>query len=214
MPKEIEKSLRIVCDYLQMHQEMKVSDCIMVLGTYDERVAERGAELFLEGFAPLVVCSGGLSQFANSHWQESEAEHFAGIIRGMGVSASKILIENRAMNTGENAALIRELLADKGIVVGSAIIVQKPYMERRSYATFKKAWPELEVIATSPKLKIEQYPTAEVSMEKVINSLVGDFQRIMLYPEKGFSIPQEVPQEAVTAFKYLVAAGYDKRLIK
>ena len=31
------------------------------------------------------------------------------------------------------------------------IVVQKPYMERRSYATFKKVWPEKEIIVTSLK---------------------------------------------------------------
>lgn len=213
MPKEIEKALRIVCDYLQMHQEVRASDCIMVLGTYDERVAERGAELFLEGLAPLVVCSGGLSQFANSHWQESEAEHFAGIIRGMGVPAEKIIIEEKSLNTGDNAIFTKKLLEDRGIIIKSAILVQKPYMERRSYATFKKVWPELEILVTSPKLDIEEYATPEVSMDRVVNSLVGDLQRIMIYPERGYSIAQDVPQEVKESFDVLVAAGYDKRLL-
>jgi uncharacterized SAM-binding protein YcdF (DUF218 family) len=214
IPEKIKNQLEIVCDYLQMHQEIKQADCIMVLGTYDERLAQRGVELFLQGFAPLIVFSGGLGEFAKNHWHESEADHFAKIAIDMGVPQDKVLIENKALNTGENATLIRKLLANKDINIRSAILVQKPYMERRSYATFRKVWPELDIKVTSPELTIEEYPTDGVTMERVINSLVGDLQRIMVYPEKGFSIPQEVPPEVEQAFNALVAAGYNKRLIQ
>ena len=36
------------------------SDLILVLGSHDTRVAERGAELFLNNYAPLILFSGGL----------------------------------------------------------------------------------------------------------------------------------------------------------
>jgi len=44
--KEAIELARKVCDYLMMHYELKKVDCILVLGTYDERLAVRGAELF------------------------------------------------------------------------------------------------------------------------------------------------------------------------
>jgi len=43
--------------------------------------------------------------------------------------------------------------------------------------------------------------------------MVGDFQRILIYPQKGFQVPQPVPPEAVAAFKELVAAGFSQSLI-
>jgi hypothetical protein len=50
-------------------------------------------------------------------------------------------------------------------------------------------------------------------MERVINAMVGDLQRIRLYPAKGFQIPQEIPEDVWAAFEKLVAWGFDKHLV-
>ena len=51
---------KILWKYHHMDHVLERSDCIFVLGSHDTRVAERGAELFLEGWAPLLIFSGGL----------------------------------------------------------------------------------------------------------------------------------------------------------
>jgi hypothetical protein len=51
-------------------------------------------------------------------------------------------------------------------------------------------------------------------MEKVINIMVGDLQRIKIYPEKGFQVYQEIPEEVWDAYERLVILGFDKHLIK
>ena len=70
----------------------------------------------------------------------------------MGVPRANILIENQSTNTGENVRLTRQLLAERGLDPESFILVQKPYMERRSFATFRKVWPEKRVTVTSPQV--------------------------------------------------------------
>jgi uncharacterized SAM-binding protein YcdF (DUF218 family) len=87
-------------------------------------------------------------------------------------------------------------------------------MERRSFATFKKHWPDKKLVVTSPQISFEEYPTEEISMEKVINIMVGDLQRIKIYPEKGFQVYQEIPGEVWDAYERLVILGFDKHLIK
>jgi uncharacterized SAM-binding protein YcdF (DUF218 family) len=87
-------------------------------------------------------------------------------------------------------------------------------MERRSYATFKKQWPDKELQVTSPQLSFAAYPTEEISLEHVINIMVGDLQRIKLYPEKGYQIYQEIPQAVWEAYELLVSMGYDEQLVK
>lgn len=79
-------------------------------------------------------------------------------------------------------------IAEKGIDIDHFIIVQKLYMERRSYATFKKHWPDKKLVVTSPQFDLEDYATDEIPLEKVINIMVGDLQRIKLYPARGFQI--------------------------
>jgi hypothetical protein len=47
-----------------------------------------------------------------------------------------------------------------------------------------------------------------------ISIMVGDLQRIRLYPAKGFQIHQDIPDDVWTAYEELVAAGYDKHLLE
>lgn len=51
-------------------------------------------------------------------------------------------------------------------------------------------------------------------MERVINIMVGDLQRIQVYAEKGFQIHQHIPNEIWNAYERLVSIGFDRQLIK
>jgi hypothetical protein len=87
-------------------------------------------------------------------------------------------------------------------------------MERRTYATFKKVWSEKEIVVTSPMLSFEEYVNDDFPKDYVINVMVGDLQRIKVYPEKGFQIPQDIPENVWEAYEYLVSEGYTAQLIK
>src|SRR5258708_3584768 len=190
-------------DYLQLDQQIEKSDAILVLCSHDKRVAERAAQLFLDEWAPLLVFSGGLGSITRTFWTQPEADQFAAIAVGMGVPQEKILIENRSTNTGENFRFTRQLLLERGIDPRKFIVVQKPYMERRSFATFRKMWPEKEVIVTSPQVAfdeyLESYANQELSVDDFIGIMVGDLQRIKVYGERGFQIPQEIPRDIWSA---------------
>lgn len=202
--------------YHQLHHELAPADAILVLCSHDRRVAERGARLFLDGYGPLLIFSGGLGSITRTLWQEPEADQFASLAVSMGVPRDRILIENRSTNTGENIRFTRDLLAAHGLDPRRFILVQKPYMERRSYATFRKVWPEKDVIVTSPRVTMDEY-LREYSHEgltarEVIAIIVGDLQRIRVYAERGFQIHQEIPRGVWEAFEELVRAGYGGRL--
>ncbi len=201
-------------DYHQVHHSLEKSDCILVLGSHDLRVAERGAELYLQGYAPILIFSGGLGNFTQGMWTEKEADKFAAIAIKQGVPVESILIENMSTNTGENILFTQKLLASKGLSPESFIVVQKPYMERRSYATFKQHWPEKKLLVTSPQISFEDYPNEDIPLERVINIMVGDLQRIKEYPAKGFQVYQEIPANVWDAYEQLIAAGFNKHLMK
>ena len=203
---------RKLWDYHHMHHIPAQSDCILALGSHDLRVADRAAELYLEGWAPILLLSGGLGYLTKGMWKDAEADRFARIALDKGVPAEAIFIENKSTNTGENIQFTRRLLDEKGLHPRQFLLVQKPYMERRSYATFKKQWPDKDLLVTSPQISFDDYPNDEIPMERVINSMVGDLQRIRIYPEKGFQIPQEIPNEVWAAYEKLVAWGFNKHL--
>lgn len=201
-------------NYNKLGMHLERADVIIVLCSHDIQVADRGAQLFHKGWAPFIVMSGGQGELTARLFDRPEADLFAERAVSLGVPGNKIWIENRSTNTGENVAFTRSLLAERDQAVSKAIAVQKPYMERRTYATFKMVWPEPELIVTSPQTSFHEYKSAKVSREEMIHIIVGDTQRIKLYPEMGYQIPQEIPDEVWQAYEELVKRGYSKRLIK
>ena len=203
--------------YHHLNHQLSPADAILVLCSHDTVVAKRAAELFLQGLAPLLILAGGLGTITRQLWREPEADQVARIAAAMGVPGDRMLIENRSTNTGENVAFTRALLAARAIEAESFIVVQKPYMERRSYATFRKVWPEKRVIVTSPQESMDdylrRYSHAALSADDVISIMVGDLQRIRLYPAKGFQIHQDIPEDVWQAYEQLVEAGYDRHLV-
>lgn len=217
MDERIRPLVEKIWNYHQLHHDLSHADAILALCSHDTIVAERAAELFLEGWAPLLIFAGGLGVITKHLWSEPEADQFARIAIGMGVPERCILTENRSTNTGENVRFTREMLAARGITPRKFILVQKPYMERRTFATFRKFWPEPEIIVTSPRMALDdylaRYSHEKLSPDDVISIMVGDLQRIRLYPEKGFQIPQEIPADVWAAYEELVRAGYDRNLV-
>jgi len=207
----------IIWNYHLMKHQIAKADVILVLCSHDERVAERGAQLFLEGWASLIVFSGGRGAITKTLWDEPEAEHFARIAISLGVPRESILLETNSTNTGENIKFTRKLFEERGLDPQKFIVVQKPYMERRAFATFRKFWPEKDVLVTSPQVSfrryLKEYSNRALSPADVISIMVGDLQRIKLYPALGFQIAQDIPDEVWRAFEALVRAGYDKYLI-
>lgn len=209
--------IKTLWEYHLMNQKIEKADCILALGSHDVLTGETGARLFLDGWAPFLIFSGGLGRLTEGVWNRTEAERFADIAVNMGVPQDRIIIENRSTNTGENILFTKRLLEDMNMDFNKFIVVQKPYMERRAFATFKKLWPEKEVIVTSAQMDFECYCSHlknEVSMDEIISIMVGDLQRIKVYPEKGYQIPQEIPIEVWSAFESLVRTGYNKYLIE
>jgi hypothetical protein len=90
-------------------------------------------------------------------------------------------------------------------------------MERRSYATFRQYWPEKQVVVTSPQATfddyIAQYTHSSLTADDVVAIMLGDLQRIRFYPELGYQIAQEIPEDVWDAYEELVKAGYDGFLI-
>ena len=217
MNPRIQQLAQKLWDYHQLNHELSKADAVLVLCSHDMAVAERGAQLLLDGWAPLLIFSGGLGSITARLWQEPEADQFARVATGLGVPNELILIENRSTNTGENILFTRRLLAERQIDPRKFIVVQKPYMERRSYATFRKLWPEKDLVVTSPRVSFEEYlgrySNQALSPDDVVSIMVGDLQRLRVYPERGFQIPQEIPASVWSAFEELVHAGFDRHLV-
>jgi uncharacterized SAM-binding protein YcdF (DUF218 family) len=139
--------------------------------------------------------------------------HYRDHARSLGVPDEAILIEPAATNTAENLIRSRQLLADRGITPRSVMLISRPYQQRRAYATCRKIWPDVEVICQSIPAPLDDYIASIGDADRVVNMLVGDTQRIELYAQRGYAIPQPMPDDVREAYQRLVDRGYTARLV-
>lgn len=219
MPSNLDVLAKKLYEYHQFHHDLKKSDLILVPTSNDLRVAEYAAKLYHEGWAPKILFSGDrparTDDIRMTHWGMPEAEKFKEVAVAGGVPESDIIVENRSTNTGEVVRFSYELLKSLDMIPRTVILLEKPSMERRVWAIFKKQWPDstTEAVVTSPPIAYEDYPNADISKDDFINIIVGDLQRIIEYPKLGYQIPQEVPDDVREAYEELVKMGYTKSLI-
>ncbi|EKF9124036.1 YdcF family protein [Vibrio cholerae] len=206
MSKRLYQQIETLWDYLQLHQQPDVADLILVLGSNDVRVAEHAAKLYHQGLAPYVLFSGGFGRFTQGVFNHSEAETFAAIAKDAGVPEHAILLETQSTNSGENLHFSHQLLVQQAWPAKRILLVQKPYMERRAYATFMQQWPEsVEIVqVSSPAGSFFDYLTSELTSDFVLNAMLGDFERIRDYPALGFQITQPIPEPVMQAYQALL----------
>jgi len=108
----------------------------------------------------------------------------------------------------------KRLLENRGLNPERLIVVQKPYMERRTWATFRKVWPQKRITVTSPPVSFEDYPNRSISKRDVIAIMLSDLQKIRLYAREGFQIRQKIPGKILDCYRQLVRLGYTERLVR
>lgn len=200
----LDQNAKIIWDYMLVHDELKSADLIICLGSHDVNVAKRAAELYVDKMAPRILITGGRGRLTSNN-DQTEAQAFANTMYDAGVSKDDVLIEDKSTNTGENAEFSKNFVRDINIDITTAIIVTKPYMERRAKATFAQFWPELHTMVTSQQVSYEEYMSnSSIGRKKSIEVMVGDLQRIIEYPAKGWMAPQNVPQDVMQAYRALV----------
>ncbi|MEL0608119.1 YdcF family protein [Vibrio echinoideorum] len=208
---KLHRSVDTLWNFMSMGHKIVPSDCIFVLCSNDTRVAEYAAELYHQGVAPYIVFSGGVGRFTEESFERSEAETFAAIARDSGVPNSDIIIEKHATNTGENVRFTYDLLTELGLSPKRLTLVQKPFMEKRTYATFSKQWPDqvTEIQVTSKWQDWVDYFNEELPLDMVLGALIADYERIKSYPAKGFQIEMPIPDDVDHAYQALKKLGFE-----
>jgi uncharacterized SAM-binding protein YcdF (DUF218 family) len=105
------------------------ADAMVILGGGDGR-AERGAELYRQGAAPIIVVTG-----------YGDCESIVQQLEKMGVPASVITPEPAALTTLQNATLSVPLL--RAMRVRRAIVVTSWFHSRRALACFEHVAPDM-----------------------------------------------------------------------
>ena len=217
MEQIVYEKLSLLWDYMCLKQQVSPAACIIGFGCINDDIAIRCAELYRDGYAPKVMFSGGLGRNTLGRWAKSEAERFAEIAMANGVPAEAILLENRSTNSAENILFSREILEAEGLAHKPLICVHKPFMERRLMAAMGVYWPEVNAVYTSPRMTVGDYVDSCIRQglteHTAVCIIVGDLQRMVVYAQKGYQIPQEIPSPVWDAFEALTAMGYTDELV-
>jgi uncharacterized SAM-binding protein YcdF (DUF218 family) len=214
-PEAIEHARRIF-DYHQLNHRPLPADVLLVLGTNDTRVAEFAADLYHAGLSETLVVTGGLAHqndLLATDWDRPEAEVFADILSSRGVPRDSMVLETQALNTAENLVFSRRVVEAAGLTPRNILIAVKPFMQRRVMATHAVVWPEMPASTVSWTGTFDDYCNDMLPAAKVTNIMMGDLQRIWVYAARGFSAPQQIPDNVKQAFQRLVDLGFTQHLI-
>jgi uncharacterized SAM-binding protein YcdF (DUF218 family) len=204
----------LIWDYHQMHYELEPCDVGICLGGPDPNLPIFAAELYHRRLFPVLLFTGANSPDTLPFYPDGEAVGCRETAVKLGVPDAAILVEPEATNTGQNMTFSRQVLAEHGLHPESVLLISMPYMQRRAYATCRKVWPEVDIVCASEPIEFDQYAKTIGEPPVALDMILGDMQRVMEYPKKGFAIEQDVPDEVEAAFQRLVVAGYTSRLAR
>lgn len=145
-------------EFIFVENRPEKADIIFVPGNGYPQMAEKAAELYREGYAPVVLPSGKysittgrfsgvLSEKEKYHGSyETEWEFLRDVLVKNGVKPEDILREDRATYTYENALFSREVTEKAGLSVKKAILCCKSHHARRVLMYFQYVYPETEFL--------------------------------------------------------------------
>ena len=152
------KQIQEITDYIFLEDRLERADAIFIPGCARPEHTEEAARVYKEGYAPLLLPSGGYTKVQGSFQGVSkegqkygtdfacEADFLEAVLLQNGVPASAILKECEATYTLENAEKTKLLLQKQGIHLKKAILCCKAHHARRSFLYYSMVFPEVEIL--------------------------------------------------------------------
>lgn len=152
------EQIESISNYIFRKDPLKKADAIFIPGCArpDHTIAAAG--LYKEGYAPLLIPSGGYTKVEGGFAGvkaggdiygtdfSCEADFLEAVLLAHGVPQEAILKECHSTYTLENAELSKKLLEEKRIPIKTGILCCKSYHARRSHLYYSMVFPEVEWI--------------------------------------------------------------------
>ena len=170
--------------------EIKPADIILVPGGSQPQLMEKAAELYKQGLAPYILPSGHFNPKISEY--SSEWEFLKAIGLKLGVPEEKILKEDQARHTFDNAEFSLKVIKENKLQVKRAILVCKAYHSRRALLTYQAVFPkdvEFFVAYVSDKREIRK--DNWFLEEEKIKIVMGEVVKIGKYFEPHIKSFQE-----------------------
>ena len=185
-----EKFLEEVEEFIFMENQLEQADIIFVPGNSYPYMAEKAADLYMAGMAPVILPSGKYSitvgkfggvlsgQERYNGKYRTEWDFLKDVLVKNHVPDEVILKEDQATFTWENARLSREVTDKAGIEIKKALLCCKNYHARRALMYYQRAYPEVE-FRVCPCCVDGVTKENWMSSEEGIQSVLGEVQRIV-----------------------------------
>ncbi len=150
--------IKEISDFIFIEDKLSSADIIFLPGGGHAEVPEKGAEVFLAGYAPLVMPSGkyaintgsfsgvlSKADIYNGEY-ETEADFYRDVLIKRGVPEEAIICEDRSTFTKMNAVKSRKITDKMGLRIKKAIICCKSFHARRCLMYYSYAFPNTKFI--------------------------------------------------------------------
>lgn len=196
---------RIIADisnYIFVSDKPKNADAILLPGGSHPEQPEYAAELYNQGFAPLIIVSGGVSvkrekfdgvksksDIYNRDYK-TDCEFLTDALHINGVPLSAIYGEDKSGHTRDNAFFSKKVADEKGLRIKTAIIVCKAFHARRCLMLYQMAFPDT-TFCVCPVVCMgitrDNWYKSEQGIDRVLgelarcgNQFVGDIKEYLL----------------------------------
>ncbi len=214
---EEKETLRTIWNYMVLDEPIQKCDLILGCGCSNLDIPIKCSKLLKQGYGKNILFTGGLGKITQNIFFKPEAEIYKEIALREGIKEEQIYIENQSQNTGDNFRFSSRIIEENNIKSDKILIVHNKLSERRTLATAQCIMKDKQIFITSPSSsfetfmeKLEKKETEERSNR--ISLLIGDVQRMLIFPQFGWQIEQEVPTKVLESYEVLKNKGYTKYL--
>ncbi len=190
---------------------MAPADLIIGFGHFDARIPQQCGRLWLEGRAPRILFTGGIGA-GTADLGQPEALYFRDQVLRLypDLPPSALLIEADSRHTGENiensTALLQRTSPEASFHCGirHVILVATPARQRRVWLACRKHWSHLRLSCAPPQTTFEADHTIFAARQRnLVTLMMGEMDRILTYPAKGYIAETVVPPDVLGAYRRL-----------
>lgn len=197
---KIENCLKLVWNYLIIKEKLEPAQAIFVFGRDDFKIPAKALEIYKRGLSPRLILLGGRGRLSGK-LKIAESEAFRDFLIKKGMSKKVLYIENRSTNTGENLDEGLGILKNKSIKADRIILITHAPHSRRTLASAEKRNSKIIFLSCPDNCRIPKINSPRFINE--VKEAVGEMERILTYPKKGFIKKQIVPNSVRTCHKIL-----------
>lgn len=190
-----------IADFVFISDNPQPADIIFVPGGSYPETSERAAQLYSQGFAPLIMPSGRFSvhngKFMGALSKkeiypfecDTEWQFMQRVLIKNGVPKTAILKEDKALSTYDNARFSKKELDALGIIIKKAIICCKSIHARRALMYYQYYFENAEIficpvdIANISKKNFTQTPLGIAIVMQEIEKCGTQFSKMLLDKE-------------------------------